>query len=509
MKTKSSFLPMWDVGNQLLLRGGICASFAQVRSTGLQDVSLSMFRALAETLNARPSDQTFMADLEKLLPAHLSRAVRARLNGIEELSDPGLDEGEQRKRLATILTIRAKGMTRPCREARSVAERTIEEGVTRLRNSTQQAYAAAPDRSRSVVEQMKRALKELTFPAPDTDAIVRFQRALKAMNQLAAVRSALVPTSYETVVSQLKNMAHRAYEGSLNLVGQELSDELLRAELAKLIAYLDELAARGTDFSQRMHGTLADLERRQKEASQAEHVSRASVVMALQGPDEKEVVAGMIARNRCADVNQLAAFLLDAYEARLRQGVSRLCPYLDANTAALPDIIRAVTPSALAEEFLRLVEESVGPGHTVYEVIAKHGVETVATFLYRRAAPTCHLGERDVEAFNISPVSLAIVRLPPTVGSRDSEIREALMAAFRKKGNCTFTEGTASDRSVTAVRVHLGWPIGIAEENRSLLDRYLRSGERGHLPHLVKLVPDAPLGTVSPAAKELAVRHHR
>lgn len=307
----------------------------------------------------------------------------------------------------------------------------------------------------------------------------------------------------------MKNVAHHAYEGSLILIAQELSDELLRAELTKLIAFLDELAARGNDFSKRMHTTLSELEHRQKEAAQAQHISRASVVMALQGPDEKEVLVGMIARNRCADLNQLTAVLLDAFETRLRQGVPRLCPYLDANTASLPDIIRAVAPATLAEEFLRLVEESVGPGHTVYEVIAKHGVDSVADFLYRRAAPTCHLGERDVEPFNISPVSLAIVRLPPTVGSRDSEIRESLMAAFEKRGACTFTEGTPSDRSVTAVRVHLGWPIGIAEENRSLLDRYLRSGERGHLPHLVKLVPDAPLGTVSPAAKDLAVQHHR
>src|SRR6185436_8152892 len=99
--------------------------------------------------------------------------------------------------------------------------------------------------------------------------------------------------------------------------------------------------------------------------------------------------------------------------------------------------------------------------------------ETVADFLYRRAAPTCHLGERDVEPFNISPVSLTIVRLPPAVGSRDAEIRELLMTAFHERGHCTFTEGTGADRSVTAVRVHLGWPIGIAEENRSLLDRYL------------------------------------
>jgi len=155
----------------------------------------------------------------------------------------------------------------------------------------------------------------------------------------------------------------------------------------------------------------------------------------------------MIARNRCADVHALAASLLDNFEARLRQGVPHLCPYLDASTAAFPDIIRAVPAAVLAQEFLRLVEESVGPGHTVYEVIAKHGVETVADFLYRRAAPTCHLGERDVEPFNISPVSLAIVRLPPTVGPRDAEIRESLISAFHTKGHCTFTEGSGTDRS--------------------------------------------------------------
>lgn len=509
MKSTPYYIPMWGAAQQRVLRGGICAAFAQVRSTGLQDASVTLLRALTTVWQSRPTDESYLSDLEKLFPAPLTRAVRARLNGIEELSDPGLDADEQRKRLAAIQAIRARGMTRPCREARIAGERTIEEGTARFRHSLLQAFAAAPHRVRSLVDQVKRALKELTFPAPDAEALPRFQRTLKALEQITARRSALAASSFEFVVAQLRNMAHAAYDESLAFLAHEVSDEMLRAEVPKLLAFLDELAGRGMDFTQRMHGALTELENRQKQVAQDQHVSRASVSMALQGPDEKEILAGMIARNRCADLNQLASYLLDSYQARLRQRVPHLCPYLDANTATFADIIRSVEPSALAEEFSQLVEESVGPGHSVYEVIGQHGIDIVADFLHRRSAPTCHLGERDVEVFNVSPLSLTIVRLPPPVGPHDAELRESLKAAFSKRGDCTFTDGAASDRSVTVVRVHVGWPIAIAEENRALLDRYLRSGEHGHPPHLVNLIPDSPLGTVSPSAKKLANQHHR
>ncbi|GEM_PF-6169966 len=503
MKNATPFLPMFGIHQQHLHRGGIGAAYLRICSTGLLDAAVTLFRVCADAWRARPQDQAYLNDLEKLFPATLAQTVQARLRGITDLSDPGLDPDEQRKRLATIHAIRAKTMGRAGRDAVQNAERTVAESVAQLQQSLGQAFATGPEKVRRVADQVRRGLQELAFPPADPEPLAKLQHCLKSYDQINARRSALAGGTFEFVSTQLRNQAHRMYERTIGFLAAELAEDALRQALPKLAAHLDELGGRSTDFAGRMTAALTALERRQKKTAQDQQVSRASVVMPLDGPDEKQILAGMIERHGCADLNQLSVRILEALEAHVRRLAPTVCPHLDANTACLADLVRAMEPDGLAASFLHVVEESLGTGHTIYEVIARRGLDEVADFLSRRASPTCHLGNRDIEAFNISPLQLTIVRLPPAVGTRDPHIRESLCAALAKYAPCTFADGAPSERSVTVVRVHVGWPIGIAEDNRPLLERYLRSGRSGHLPHLIGVVPDAPLGTVSPATKDL------
>ena len=194
----------------------------------------------------------------------------------------------------------------------------------------------------------------------------------------------------------------------------------------------------------------------------------------------------------------MASKFFDRFEKTLRERAPRACPWLDADRECLANLLRAIDADLLAAAFAELVEESLGPGHTLYEIIAGFGVDKSAQFLHARAAPTCHFGSRDIEAFNFDPLNLTIVCLPEAVGPRDPDIRTALKAAFEKLGDCTFTVGPSTQRTVSVVRVYAGWCIGIEQANQALLQRYVRSGESGHTPHLLGLVTDSLLGEVSP-----------
>ena len=503
------FLPMWDVAAQQHRRGGISASYSQVRSTGLPDAAGTLFDQMMQTLRERPQDQSHLSELDALQPQRLAQAVRARLNGMPDFGDPGLDPEELRKRLAILTGVRAKNAARASREAVDHAVAAVDEHVDQLRTALDQALATGPDRARQAVDQVRQVLQAAAFPPPDPQPLAQLGRLLKAREQIQARRTSLTPASLEFVLAQLTNEARAAYEQALDALAAELAADVFRRAARKLDAFLDGLAARGTEFTRIVAAVEVELEEFQKATAREQHVSRASVVLPLEGPDEKQVLAGLLGRAGCGDLGELAARLLDRYEARLRELAPLACPWLDAAAAPLADLVGAIEVGHLAGAFVELVEESMGAGQTLYEVVAQFGVEKCAAFLYHRAEPTCHLSGRDIEQFNVCTTVLAIVRMPVPVGPRDHEIRAALTDAFRRLGHCTFTEGPKSDRTLTVVRLQVGWPIGIEESNRALLERYLRSGEHGHRPHLIGVLPDSDLGLVSQRCQDLNPHNYR
>lgn len=504
MTQRLEVLPMFNVGQQKHVHGGVSASYVKASSTGKPDATVALARQLVEALQGRPDERAYQSDLEKLQPAPLSEAIRERLVGLPELVDPGLDAAELRRRHALLLLLRAKAGSRVAHDAMKVATHYLEDLRKALQAGLMSGYAARPDRARVLADQSRRVLGEITFPPVQADSFVQLQRALAILDQLQARRGQLMPTSLEAITTQLVAKAHEAYGRALAATAAELAETAFRGEFSALESLCDELIGRGAEFQRKLQAWHKELVARQKTAAQDQHVSRASVVMPLPGPDEKQVLAGMIVQAHCADIAQLSIRLLDVWEAGLRRLAIEHCPYLDANKAPLADLVRGLSARHLADAFDQAVEEGLGGGHTLYELMNKEGIDEVAKFLFDRAEPTIDLGERDIETFNVSPERLTIVRLPPPSGPRDPAIRDQLIAALNRRGPCIITEGAATDRTATTVRVLLGFPIGIETNNRAFLDRYLRSGARGHLPHLLGVLPESPLGTYVPRMELLA-----
>ncbi len=485
------------------IRCGSGASYTKVCTTGLQDASLIIYDKLVAIWRQGPINDSFLTDIDGLLPNNLAEVIRSRLIGVPELSDPGLDADELRKRWVTITAIRARNVSRVYRDAIGYAQTAAQEAAANLHRSLEKAFATGPHKIRETVDQARQALQAVAFPNPDQEPFARLHRLINAQDQIKARRTSLPKSAFDFVCAQLINQGRAGYLQAITQLSMEMAAEVLRPVRDKLHSDLDELASKGAEFQKNLAALRERLEAKQKLAADQQHVSHASVVLHLEGPDAKQVLAGMIARNNCADLNEWASKFLELYEERLRERARTEYPWIDANNASLSDLVRIVEPQDLADEFGWLMQESVGTGHTLYELIDKYGVVRAAEYLYQRAQHTCQLGNRDIEALNVCPSEITLVRLPQPVGPKDQEIRNRLARVFQKLGNCSVAEGAREQRDVTVVRLLMGWPIVIEQSNEPLHASYKRSAKRSHSPHLLGVIPDSSHG--QPSNRHLAL----
>jgi len=292
----------------------------------------------------------------------------------------------------------------------------------------------------------------------------------------------------------LAQRAVGAYEDAIGELAASLTAEALARTLHDLRGFLDETARRSAEYQRRLDAIATLLSDREKQAVERNRITNASVILPLNGPDEQEALTGMMERDRCGDLSHLVATMRDRYEQRLREIARVRCPAVAAEDAGLTKLILAIDPDTAASAFVSMVESRLGNGHSLYEQIEKHGVTAAAHYLFERAEHTCHLSERNSEHFNVPTAEISVVRLPPPVGPRDRLIREELRSVFCHLGPCIFSDGAPEENAVSVVRLEIGWPIGIEYANHALRTRYQESAAQGHLPHLIGILPDSPLG---------------
>lgn len=489
-------LVMFDARRQLKRRGGANASNVRVGGTALPDVQVRLFEEVHAAIRNRPMPNGVDDALESLEPRVIRRAAKAALGQVEELADPGQDPAEVHRVLKALTAIRAKASTRVAREASGHVDQVVAQSLEAAKAALERLYSQSADKARAVVDQARESLRRMTYPAISVEPLNRLSRLTKAEEFLRARHQVLRPDQLENVRVDLTNRARQLCDDTKGEVAAELAFASLKRLLRDLDNFLVELGSRGAEFDRRLGEIQSILEWRQRQAAKDQHVSRVSVTWVLEGPDEKQIFAGMMARARCSDVGALAQHVLDRFEAAVREAAPIKAPWRDAANDSFADLVRAMEPADLADVFLRVCEGALGPGQTLYEAIAKTGLPEVAKFLFNRSKPMCHLTGRDIEALRVRTHEEVIVRLPPPVGPRDPGIRSDLIAALSKLGECTFRDSKAGDPCVTVVRINLGWPIAIESDTRTLLYRYLQAGESCHPPHLIGILPESPKGDV-------------
>lgn len=494
MQSQTSALAMFDIRKQRLGRGGGNAAYAQVESTGVHDAACRVHDLLVDELHGRSLEHGLLPRLDHLRPASLAGKICSQLAAIPALSDPGLNPDDQEARLATFLELRSRGGSDISREIAARTQDVLREATEHVSSSLLVAYAASPAAVRQAVQDLKAALDQMRAPDIDEKALVQWLALKKAADKFGQHRVTLPSMTVRTVEEAVTAQVRQLYDQCLKTLALSFALSAWQEYKTKLTRFLEELIKRIGELFNNLGSVKKALEAKRAAAAKDQHVSRASVVKALAGPNEDQVIAGLLGRTRAADENALARALLERFEPRLREICVQHCAWIGADQP-LPELFRLIPPEIQAEAFSLLVAETTGPGQSLYEILEREGIESCVDFLYHRSEPTVDLSGRDMSQLGICLEHLCIVTLPQPVGPKDCKIRENVRAAFEKiEAAVTFADAPATDRSVTCVRFLIGWPIGLEAQNSNLLNHYQEADKHGHRPHLFGLLPDSPYG---------------
>jgi hypothetical protein len=496
-------LAMLNIDKQQLRRGGINAAYAQVVNTGAIDAACRLLPKVIQAFLDRIIDEATLPGLDSVNPDRLAEKLHSQLSAIPSLSDPGLTPEEQDNRLSVLQCLRAGVSTDLAREVAVRAEAVVSDPLNCLRQALQAAYATAPGPIREVAQSLRVALDRLRPTETNWKPLTRWQELKRIADKLRQRRGVLPPPTLRTLQESLTGEVRTLHEQTLRTLATEKTLSAWHAAKAEFIQFLDALGKRAAEVVHALAEVKKCLESIRTAVAANERVSRASVVKPIPGPTEDQVIAGMLAQLHATDETALARAVLDRFEARLREICPQVCAWIDRDEP-LPDLVRGIPPEAQAAAFRAAVEQAQGPGQSFYELLAREGIDECADFLYRRSEPTVNLSGRDMERLGISPTRLCIVTLPQPLGPKDHQIQSDLRAAFERiDSTCAISDAPATDRTVTVVRLVVGWPIGIEGQNHSLLAHYQRCGKHGHRPHLFGILPESPYGEVIDAYKSL------
>lgn len=494
MQSKMHSLSMLDIQGQRLGRGGVSAAYIQVESTGVQDAACRLFDRIGDVFVGRRIESGALPGLDPFRPETLAAKVQNQLSAIPALSDPGLNSDEQDACLKVFLELRGCVGGDLGRDIAAHARAVVQQEAELISRGLQAAYGSAPATVHDAVENLKVALNQMRTPDVNDKSLVRWNALKKAQDKFRHRRATLPPSTVKTVQDVIASEIRSLHDQCLRALALTHTLPAWVEEKTKLARFLDELMKRIADLLANVGGVKKSLEMQRITAGQEQYVSRASVVKALPGPTEDQVVAGILVRTRASDEMALARLLLDRFEGQLRDVCRRLCAWIGPDEP-LPELLRQISPDLQAEAFSSLVLEAMGPGQSLYEILDREGVQECVEFLFRRSEPTVDLAGRDMPQLGICLEQLCIVTLPSPLGPKDAKLRDDVRAAFEKiEPACTFEDAPSTDQSVTCVRIVLGWPIGLEAQNGSLLNHYQEAQKHGHRPHVFGLLPESPRG---------------
>ncbi|MBI2808707.1 MAG: hypothetical protein HYX68_27275 [Planctomycetes bacterium] len=496
-------LAMLDIDKQKLRRGGINAAYCQVANAAVLDAACRLLPKVITQFLDRAIEQGTLPGLDSVNPKLLCEKFHAQLSAIPALSDPGLVQEDQDNRLGTFLGLRAGVTTDLAREIVAKAGAVVGDPMNRLREAMQAAYAAAPGAVRDIASSLRTDLDRLRLPEPNWKSLIRWQELKCVADKIRQRRGILPSSTIRTLQEALTGETRRLYDQVLRALATEKIVAAWLTAKAELSEFLDTIAKRAAEVTHALANIKTSLDHIRNAVAADQRTSRASVVKHVPGPTEDQVIAGMLGQVHVTDEAALARALLDQFESRLREICPQVCAWIKKDEC-LPELLRGIPPETHAAEFRTIVEQAQGAGQSFYELLEKDGIDECVDFLFRRSEPTIHLSGRDMARFGVSPTRLTIITLPQPVGPKDYQIRDKVRAAFEKiEPNCAFSDAPVSDRTITVVRLVVGWPIGIEGQNHNLLENYRRCHDFGHRPHLFYIVPESTDGKIVEGYKSL------
>jgi hypothetical protein len=496
---------MWGIPDQQPLRGGIGVSFTMVSLEGQADATASIADQIFESYRAQPVSRAHLAANDALQPARLAEGALNACASLEQLGQLTPDVPSVHARYLFLRKLAAGHLNgAECREILDRTSAMVGERAEELRHALKRGFDDHPAGIVGAVAQIRAAQAEFKPARSNPRLLDRLNELLQKLAEIPSHQGDLTKEAYDRVhnglTQEAASYAKQATEDILAVVAWE---EFQR-RLPSVRAYLAETESQSLRYNRRLDEVRRYLAEVQQSVRDEITKLTSSIALVIAGPSQDEVLTGIKTALQVDDIGMVVSALAKEFEGRLRDLARVRYPHTDVAHSSVAALIVEVAGEDLAELLADLVEESLGHGHSLFQLIERYGVDAAARFLWLRAESTCFFSGRDHDRLGTPSTEIGIVRLPRATSPMDETIRDRLAAAFRSLSrNCQVTAGGPA-LGINVVRIKAGFPIGTEQSVHSLLPRYALAGREGHRPHLLDLVPDAPLGEASPAYLYLA-----
>ena len=503
MSIRQTLNAMYGIPDQIPLHGTITTAYTVIGEEGNAAAKSLLAARIFELFDQSRDERSFVQAIDALSPSTLAARAMTSVMSLSDCGDPPTTVTELKERHKLLRDVESGNTTPATRTMHDCVKKVVDDQREKLSQNLLRVFDACPASVCDAVAEVRERFQEFLRPAAGLKHLPKLSTVLRTLQEFSQFENEFLPEIDERVRAALLQEARTQAEKAFREVIERKVCKLLEQLRAELEAALKDLESRAQRFRQVIGDIHGQFVERQKELAREEEDRVSTACLSLPSPDKEQVLTGMKSALGCSDLAELANQLASQFEARLREHAKRVCPYLEAERASVPALMLEATTADLTQLIDDTVEDNLGNGHSLYELVDAYGVERAVKYLYERAGPTCSFSGRDCETLGVSPDELSIVRLPRARSPDDERIRTRIKNHFKKLPKCHVDEEGETGREILLSRVHCGWPIGIESANSALHMAYIQSADHGHIPHLLQFLPDSPLGRIVPALRGL------
>ena len=502
MSYRSGAMSMFGTSQQIPLQGSIITAYTMISEEGNIVAKALIARNICERLEEKNNESSFLQVTDSLNPNNLTKRIMTSVNSIPGLGASLETVDDIHARYEYLRHIELGNATSDVHAVYNCITNVLNEHYNELRESLFRVYDNCPSMVSDAIAAVRHKLQGLSGCKEELKHLTKLRRMVKTLHELALYEGEIPGKTLERTKRSLLQEARLDADRSLAEIVQRKVYRAIEKRNVQFEDTFKDLEYKAYIYQQRVADIYDYFAEREKQVSRNDAERMSMACLSLPGPDKEQVLSGIKAALSCSDLTEVTNVLVSDFEARLREYGKKTCPYIIAGSASIPTLMLEIGAEDLGKLINDMVEDNLGHGHSPYQIIETYGIERVAKCLHEKAAPTCSFSGRDCETLGVSIDEITIARLPKARTPSDEKILTRMKDHLKKNPKCHLTEGGESEKEILLTRVQGGWPIGIENANSALHMAYVESGERGHVPHLLYLLPDSPLGCTIPAINQ-------
>ncbi|MCJ7778110.1 MAG: hypothetical protein MUP16_07345 [Sedimentisphaerales bacterium] len=503
-RSQRPYLAMWGVRNQRCCHGNAMVASTVMSLASVEILCGELFPKVVEA----DTDQTVQFDrriLGELEPSGLFEQAKIALLARPELSlPPNLDLMHIVEKSDLLKALAAGRKPQMAEELARAIKLVCQESGQHVCWQFDSAVEKSPSKVDGVTNDLVDTIDQMGHAKSNGGhALLQFEKRAEQFKVLPSLTSEIKESTFQKLKKHLLQKAQGEYSDVLKQWTEDLFWQCWKKECDRVKERCEKFRQDSQAFRSKVRLCCEDCSRSYHRDKERLTTLKAGNQVVLEEASKDELRAALMANRKVGGPLELIYDIRHEFEKQLRECAERR-GMGQQNVQQMPfrALVLALPIADLVDSFKSLVLDNISDGHSFYHLCQSYGLERLVSELSKRSRITSWFDGRDDQRFGITRFEVRMVRLPKPVNSKDGEIKEVLESLFQREGfQDILSDGQA--RSISALRVYAGWPLGIEGANPVLLEAYKRSVHTGHLPHLVGILPDTSAGEHAPGIVKL------